>query len=60
MDKKRHKSHLILFQLAAIEEGNFDQGSIRLITLVNEVLRDAKELAEETLKDEPQELKKAA
>lgn len=60
MDRKRHKAQLILFQVAAIEEGNFDQGSIRLITLVNEVLRDAKELAEETLKDEPQEVKKAA
>ncbi len=55
---KRHKAELILFQLAAIREGEFQEGSIRLLGLINEVLRDAKELAEATVDEEDK--KKAA
>lgn len=49
---KTKKAQLILIQLDALKEGNFENRSVEEIGLINEVLRDAKDLAEAVLADE--------
>lgn len=46
------KAKLILIQLEALKEGNFENRSIEEIGLINEILKDAKSLAEAVLADE--------
>lgn len=55
---KNHNAKLILIQLEALAQVPSDK-KIAMTTLVNEILRDAKELAEEVL-DEEQQQEKAA
>ena len=62
MDKKT-RAKLILLEVKAVQEGNYENRTRDLLTLVNEVVRDAKALAEDTIADSPEELeisKKAA
>lgn len=56
-----NKAKLVLIQLEALSEGNFEGRTIEQIGLINEVLRSAKELAEITLENQQvEEVKKAA
>lgn len=47
------KAKLILVQLEAIQGCDPGQPLANYLTLVNEIFRDAKELAEETIAEEP-------
>ncbi len=40
---------LVLIQIDAIQTGDFENRSIDRLALINELIRDAKQLAEETL-----------
>lgn len=51
MDKKM-RANLILLQVKAIQDGHFEKRTGDLLTLVNEVIRDAEALAEETLESD--------
>lgn len=51
MDKKM-RANLILLQVKAIQDGRFEKRTGDLLTLVNEVIRDAEALAEETLESD--------
>lgn len=48
---KTHKAELILIQIQALQEATPDNTS-NMLTLVNEIVRDAKQLAEEVLKSD--------
>ena len=60
MDKKT-RAKLVLLQVKAIQDGSYENRTGDLLTLVNEVIRDAEALAEE-IDSEPDEVdeKKAA
>ena len=61
---KRLKAEMLLFEITAIEEGNFDARTRELLVLINEVLKDARALAtyvlDEELAKDKNDIKKAA
>lgn len=56
MDKKT-RAKLILIEVKAVQEGDYQNRTGDLLTLVNEVVRDAKALAEDTIADPSDDLK---
>ncbi len=59
MDRKT-RAKLLLLEVRAIQDGNYEGRTGDLLTLVNEIVRDAQALAEETIEQDDTEDKKAA
>ena len=59
---KRLKAEMLLFEITALEEGDFEGRSIDLMLLVEEVFKDARALATYILDEEiaKESIKKAA
>lgn len=47
--ERADRAKLILLQIEAVQTGDFEARNTDLLVLINEVIRDAKYLAEETL-----------
>jgi hypothetical protein len=60
---KKTRAKLLILEVQALQDGNYENRTDDLLTLVNEVVRDAKALAEDTIADSSDDLdgkKKAA